>query len=200
MSYEAAIASFEGDDTTLTKSFIISLENAVANWYARLPPRSITSWAQLKEKFLVNFHGFHADLSTQEDFFLCQQYERGTLPDFFCRFIRLKAQALEVTHEQAITQAIKALCLGQLHSHIVRERSRTRKELYDNFQKFSRSEVLHFRKLGQQRKTINENEGSWPAKYSKSRESTLSFNTTHKQAHNIDSDGCECNTLIFIKI
>jgi hypothetical protein len=55
MSYKAAIPSSGGDDTTLAKSFIISLENAVANWYARLPPRSIASWAQLKEKFLVNF-------------------------------------------------------------------------------------------------------------------------------------------------
>jgi hypothetical protein len=55
MSYEAAIASFSGDETTLTKSFITWLENTTANWYARLPSRSITSWAQLKEKFLVNF-------------------------------------------------------------------------------------------------------------------------------------------------
>jgi hypothetical protein len=55
MSYEAAIALFSGDETTHAKSFIISLENATANWYARLPPRSITSWAQVNEKFLVNF-------------------------------------------------------------------------------------------------------------------------------------------------
>jgi hypothetical protein len=55
MSYEAAIASFGGDEKTLAKSFIISLKNVAAKWYARLPPRSITSWAQLKEKFLVNF-------------------------------------------------------------------------------------------------------------------------------------------------
>jgi hypothetical protein len=71
MSYEEAIASFCGDETTLTKSFIISLKNTSANWYARLPPRSITSWAQLKEKFLVNFQGFHADISMEEDFFSC---------------------------------------------------------------------------------------------------------------------------------
>jgi hypothetical protein len=71
MCYEAAIASFGGDDTTLVKSFIISLKNAAANWYARLPPRSITSGVQLKEKFLVNFQGFQADLSTEEDFFSC---------------------------------------------------------------------------------------------------------------------------------
>jgi hypothetical protein len=91
MSYEAAIASFGGDETTLTKCFIISLKNAAANWYARLPSRSITSWAQLKEKFQVNFQGFQADISTEEDFFSCQQYERETLPNFFRRFLRLKA-------------------------------------------------------------------------------------------------------------
>jgi hypothetical protein len=55
MCYEALIDLVGGDDTTLAKSFIISLENAAANWYARLQLRSITSWGQLKEKFLVNF-------------------------------------------------------------------------------------------------------------------------------------------------
>jgi hypothetical protein len=45
MSYEAAIASSGGDDITLAESFIISLENAVANWYERLLPISIASWA-----------------------------------------------------------------------------------------------------------------------------------------------------------
>jgi hypothetical protein len=97
MSYEAAIASFGGDETTLAKSFIISLEDAASNWSARQPPRSITSWAQLKEKFLVNFHGFQADITTEEDVFSCQQYERETLLDFFRRFLQLKAQALEVS-------------------------------------------------------------------------------------------------------
>jgi hypothetical protein len=87
MTYKVAIASFGGDETTLAKSFIISLKNAAANWYARLPPRSITSWAQLKEKFLVNFQGFQADISTEEDFFSCQQYKRETLQDIFYRFL-----------------------------------------------------------------------------------------------------------------
>jgi hypothetical protein len=76
-------ASFGRDDTTLVKSFIISLQNAAANWYARLPPRSIISWAQLKEKFVVNFQGFQVDITTEEDFFSCELYEREMLPDFF---------------------------------------------------------------------------------------------------------------------
>jgi hypothetical protein len=54
MCYEAAITSVGGDDATLTISLIISLEDAVANWYSRLPPKYIYSWLHLKEKFLLN--------------------------------------------------------------------------------------------------------------------------------------------------
>jgi hypothetical protein len=94
----------------------------------------------------------------------CQQYERETLSDFFWRFLHLKAQAPEDSDEQVITQAIKALHADHLHSHLVREHPKTLEELYDNFQKFSRSEVLHFRKLEQQRKVPKESENPRPAK------------------------------------
>jgi hypothetical protein len=57
MCYKAAIASAEGNEATLTKSLIISLEDATVNWYSRLPPRSMYSWQQLKEGFLLNFQG-----------------------------------------------------------------------------------------------------------------------------------------------
>jgi hypothetical protein len=176
--------------TTLTKSFITSLKNAAANWYARLPLRSITSWAQLKEKILVNFHGFQADVSTKEEFFSCQQYERETLPEFFYRFLRLKAQAPEISDEQDITQAIKALRADQLHSHLIRERPKLLEELYEEFQKFSRAEVLHFHKLGQQRKAAGENKSSRPFKYIKTKEVASSFDVTHKQVHSIHSIAC----------
>jgi hypothetical protein len=114
MCYEAAIASLGGNDTTFAKSFIISLKSIVTNWYMILQPRSITSWGQFKDKFLVKFHGFHAELSTEEDFLSCQQYERETLSDFFRRFLRLKVQAPEVFDEQVITQTIKALRAFQM--------------------------------------------------------------------------------------
>jgi hypothetical protein len=44
MCYKAAIASARVDKSTLTKSLIISLEDAAANWYSRLLPRCIFSW------------------------------------------------------------------------------------------------------------------------------------------------------------
>jgi hypothetical protein len=71
MSYEAAIASVGGDEATLTKSLIISLEYAAANWYSNLPPGCIYSWSQLKEKFLLNFQGFQVELDSEEDFLSC---------------------------------------------------------------------------------------------------------------------------------
>jgi hypothetical protein len=104
MCYEAAIASSDDNETTLPKSFIISLEDATTNWYTRLQPRSITSWYHLKEKFLVKFQGFQMELSTEEDFLSCSQYERETMSDFFRMFLHLKAQAPEVSDEQVITQ------------------------------------------------------------------------------------------------
>jgi hypothetical protein len=67
----------------------------------------MTSWAQLKENFLVNFQGFQADINTEEGSFSCQQYERETLQDFFYRFLRLKAQASEVSEELVTPEEIK---------------------------------------------------------------------------------------------
>jgi hypothetical protein len=55
MCYEATIASADSDEATLTKSLIISLEDAATNWYSRLLLKYIYSWQQLKEKFLLNF-------------------------------------------------------------------------------------------------------------------------------------------------
>jgi hypothetical protein len=86
-------------------------------------------------------------------------------------------------------QAIKALHASQLHSHLVREHPKMHKELYEEFQKISRSEVSHFHKLDQQRKTTNENEGSRPFKYNKGKEGATSFDTARKQVHSIDFEG-----------
>jgi hypothetical protein len=43
MSYQVAVASSEGDDATMAKSFIIALEGPALTWYTRLPPLSIDS-------------------------------------------------------------------------------------------------------------------------------------------------------------
>jgi hypothetical protein len=73
MCYKATIASAGRDKATLIKSLIISLDDAAPSWYSRLPPGCIYSWQQLKEKFLLNFQGFQAELDMEEDFLSCAQ-------------------------------------------------------------------------------------------------------------------------------
>jgi hypothetical protein len=59
----------------------------------------------------------------------------------------MKAQALEVSDDQVIAQTIKAMRAGPLHSHLVREGPKIVPELYEQFTKFSKSEIQHFHKL-----------------------------------------------------
>jgi hypothetical protein len=49
MCYKAANTSARGDDATLIKSLIISLEGAATNWYSILLPRCMYSRKQLKK-------------------------------------------------------------------------------------------------------------------------------------------------------
>jgi hypothetical protein len=89
---------------------------------------------------------------TQKKIFYHVFKEKETLSNFYRRFLQMKAQAPEVSDDQVITKAIKALCAGPLHSHLVRERPKTVMELYEQFAKFNKSEIQHFHKLEQQRK------------------------------------------------
>jgi hypothetical protein len=183
MSNEAAIASIGGDEATLIKSLIISLEDAAANWYSRFSLGCIYSWPQLKEKFLLNFQGFQAELDSEQDFLSCIQREKETLPNFYLRFLQMKAQAPEVSDDQVIAQAIKALCARPLHSHLVREWPKIVLEMYEQFAKFSKSEIQHFCKLEQQRKISKSDEAPRPHHNESQR-------IYPNPVHNIDSDGC----------
>jgi hypothetical protein len=99
MSYKAVKASARGEEAILAKSLIIFLEDVAANWYSRLPPWCIYSWPQLKEKFLLNFQCFQAELDSEEDFLSCTQRDKETLLNFYQRFLQMKAQAPEVSDD-----------------------------------------------------------------------------------------------------
>ena len=79
MSYEASITSAGGDHSTLAKTFIVALEGATLDWFTELPPGSIQSWENLRNKLLENYKGFRAKKSTAEDLWACKQKEGETL-------------------------------------------------------------------------------------------------------------------------
>jgi hypothetical protein len=70
-----------------------------------------------------------------------------------------------------------------LHSHLVREWPKTVPKLYEQFTKFSKSEIQHFHKLQQQRKVSNPDKAP-KLRYNKNQRSYP------KLVHNIDFNGC----------
>ena len=83
MSYQVTVASSGGDDATMAKSFIISLEGPALTWYTRLPPQSIDSWKGLRDKFLLNFQGCRPDTDALAELSLCKQQEKETLREYY---------------------------------------------------------------------------------------------------------------------
>jgi hypothetical protein len=55
MSFEVAIASAEGNNSVLAKSFVIATEGDALAWYSMLKPSTIYSWENLHDKILANF-------------------------------------------------------------------------------------------------------------------------------------------------
>jgi hypothetical protein len=104
-------------------------------------------------------------------------------PIFIGGFLHLKTQAREVSDDQVIAYPIKALRAGPLHSHVVRERLKTVPKLYEQFAKFSKYEIQHFRKLEQQRNITKPDEAPRP-RYNENQRSYP------KPMHSIDSNGC----------
>jgi hypothetical protein len=126
MSYQVAVALSGGDDATMAKSFIIALEGLALTWYTRLPPLSIDSWKELRDKFLLNFQGYRPDTDALAELSLCKQQEKETLREYYRKFLTLKSQLLSVDDQIAIHYAISGLRAGVLYSHSISARSSLR--------------------------------------------------------------------------
>lgn len=57
MSLEVGVASAGGNESVLTKSFIIAAEEDTLSWYSMLKPKSIYSWENLETKYFQIFKG-----------------------------------------------------------------------------------------------------------------------------------------------
>jgi hypothetical protein len=152
MSYQVAVASSGGDDATMAKSFIITLEGPALTWYTRLPPLSIDSWRSLRDKFLLNFQGYRPDTDALAELWLYKQLEKETLWEYYRKFLTLKSQLPSVDDQITIHYAISGLRASVLYSHCIRDPPKNLQELYQLFEKYARSKELHQRKVESQRK------------------------------------------------
>jgi hypothetical protein len=72
MRYESVVNSAGGYDVALAKSFIISCEGPVLNWYSLLQPHLVCSWVDLKTKFIQAFQMFHDTTAKLSDLYNCK--------------------------------------------------------------------------------------------------------------------------------
>ncbi|KAI4994235.1 hypothetical protein ZWY2020_029283 [Hordeum vulgare] len=56
-SYELAMDMLDVSQAVCTKYFTMMLEGTAHTWFKNLPPNSINTWAELKERFIKNFRG-----------------------------------------------------------------------------------------------------------------------------------------------
>jgi hypothetical protein len=88
MRYESAVNLAGGDDVALAKSFIIACEGPVLNWYSLLQPHPVSSWVDLKTKFMQAFQMFHDTTAKSSDLYNYKQKDREPLWNFVRRFIQ----------------------------------------------------------------------------------------------------------------
>jgi hypothetical protein len=105
-----------------------------------LSPGVIHGWDDLKQRILSNFQGFQRLELTESDLFSCKQKDKEPLQNYFRRFVHLRAQAPIVLDVIAINTAIVGLRAGQFRSHLMRERPKTIQRLYEEFEKYCRSD------------------------------------------------------------
>jgi hypothetical protein len=77
---------------------------------------------------------------TESDLFSCKQKDKEPLQNYFRRFVHLRAQAPNVLDAVAINAAIVGLRASQFRSHLMRERPKTIQRLYEEFEKYFRSD------------------------------------------------------------
>jgi hypothetical protein len=112
--YEGAVFAAGGDESTLAKSFCISLGGVTESWYAKLAPGSIKSWTELRSKFILNFQGCQPTGCSATDLKNYKQAPNASLQQYIQRFLSIKAQLPEVSEGSAIDSAIEGLRAGPL--------------------------------------------------------------------------------------
>jgi hypothetical protein len=147
MSFEAAIISGGGDETTLAKTLVMTVKGPAQQWYSSLRRKSIQSWEQLKANLMIDFQGFQPTGLTTADLFSCKQQFKEPLRQYFRRFIQIKAQVPNVPYHVVIIVATKGLCMGQCASYFTREPPSTVSELYEVMQKFCKLDDDHRKRV-----------------------------------------------------
>jgi hypothetical protein len=160
MSFEATVITEGGDETTLAKSLVMTIKGLAQHWYSSLKAKSIHSWEQLKTNLLVDFQGFQPTGLTDMNLFNCKQQTKEPLSQYYKRIIKIKSQITNIPDEVVIIAAIKGLRAGQCAAHVTREKTTSLAQLYEEIQKYCKSDEDYRKKIEEENSFKNQNKSS----------------------------------------
>lgn len=140
MSFEAAIPSVGGDDTTMAKIFVIVITGIAWTWYTTMDPGRMFSWDQINGALLEKFQDIYDDPVTASHLFAIKHRAMESLRSNIRRFVHIRCQAVGLSDDSIINAAKQGLRPSPLRRKLTRTRPESVLELMWKLEQYARAE------------------------------------------------------------
>jgi hypothetical protein len=94
------------------------------------------------------------------DLFNCKQQPKEPLSQYYNGFIQIKSQITNIPDEVVIIATIKGLRAGQCAAHLTREKPTSLAQLYEEIQKYCKSDEDYTKRIEEENNFRNQNKSS----------------------------------------
>ena len=101
--YELGIEAANGDEKVMANWFPMALKDGARSWLLNLPAGSISSWCEMRERFVANFQGTRARPPAAGDLRCIKQQPGETLQKYIQRFNSVRLKIPKVMDEAIIS-------------------------------------------------------------------------------------------------
>ena len=101
--YELSIEAANGDEKVMANWFPMALKDGARSWLLNLPPGSISSWDEMRSRFIANFQGTRDRPPAAGDLRRIKQQPGETLQKYIKRFDSVHLKIPKVTNEAIIS-------------------------------------------------------------------------------------------------
>ena len=84
--YELSIEATKGDEKVMANWFPMTLKDGARSWLLNLPPGLISSWNEMRDRFVANFQGTRDHPTVAGDLRRVKQQPGETLQKYIQRF------------------------------------------------------------------------------------------------------------------
>ena len=101
--YELGIEAANGDEKVMANWFPMALKDGARTWLLNLAPGTISSWDEMRTRFIANFQGTRDRPPTVSDMRRIKQQPGETLQKYIQRFNNARLKIPKVTEEAIIS-------------------------------------------------------------------------------------------------